>query len=109
MRCDYCKHWNKEEKRRASGLLFGECRRAAQWWEATEWSDKPDPDEDWSNLRVLKPEFAAVKMFVQDGSDYRATLYTAPDFYCANHELIETRHKPPPLKQKSRQPVKASG
>lgn len=86
MPCDECNHWNKDERRRAKGAFFGECRRASQWWDATEWTEDEDPEEPWQEMRKLKPEFKDVKMFVQDGSDYMATLYTAPDFHCAHFE-----------------------
>ena len=34
--------------------------------------------------RVLAPEYADYRFFAQDGSDYVATVYTTPDFFCAD-------------------------
>lgn len=83
-RCDQCKYWDHTERRSASSLKVHVCTKAVQWWDATEWDDTVD-DANWPNRRVIE-KFAANKMFVQDGSDYRATLYTTPDFYCAHFE-----------------------
>jgi hypothetical protein len=38
--------------------------------------------------RRLLPEYEGTKMFVQDGSDYRAVLYTVADFSCAHFEVM---------------------
>jgi hypothetical protein len=94
MRCDECKHWSRSEeqgeKKRANGLIVRRCQRAPEWWEATEWrEDGPeDPDRPFEIIRTLKPEHSGTKMFVQDGSDYVAYLYTAADFFCAHHEPV---------------------
>lgn len=92
MRCDECKHWSRGdeygERKRADGLVVRRCLRAPEWWEATEWTERDDPNEPWQTLRTLKPEHAGTKMFVQDGSDYVAYLYTAADFFCAHHEPV---------------------
>lgn len=90
MRCDNCKHWAQDERHermRADGLTVRICKRAPQWWNATEWRDKGEMDQDTgTTVRALKSEHAGTKMFVQDGSDYLAYLYTAADFYCAHYE-----------------------
>ena len=77
MRCDECKYWNKDESRAQANVSL--CTAAKQLWNCTEWDDK-------TLERVLKPECSDMKMFVQDGSDYSASLYTAPDFFCASHK-----------------------
>lgn len=80
MRCDQCKHWNRDEgKEFAEGL--GECERAHPFWDRSQWVD-----DDKGYRRELLPIAAADKMFVQDGSDYRAHLLTKPDFFCAHFE-----------------------
>lgn len=88
MRCDGCKYWDKDEGEHGTGL----CTKAQPFWDASEWreyedDDFPEGDEmerRWQ--RGLKPEFADLKMFCQDGSDYKAVLLTKPDFFCAHHE-----------------------
>jgi hypothetical protein len=81
MRCEQCKHWDvKEGKEYAGGL--GQCQRAHAFWDRSEWRD----DESGEYRRFLLPEAADDKMFVQDGSDYRAVLLTKPDFFCAHYE-----------------------
>jgi len=87
VRCDECKHWSRGdehgEQKQANGLVVRRCQRAPEWWEATAWVDSDDP---CNVVRSLKPEHSGTKMFVQDGSDYVAYLYTAADFFCAHHE-----------------------
>jgi hypothetical protein len=91
MRCDGCKHWNQDQDF-AAGL--GECTRAHPFWELSTWKDDDD-----GYRRVLLPAAANDKMFVQDGSDYRAHLITTPDFFCAHFEpgtFQQTEAKPKP-------------
>jgi hypothetical protein len=54
-----------------------------QIWDASEWNDA---EGDGLPDRVLTEEAAGTKMFVADGSDYRAALLTAEDFNCAHFE-----------------------
>lgn len=88
MRCDGCKFWDKDdrEQRRAGDLTIRRCTKALQWWNVSEWTNEPDPANECENLRVLAPEAVGLKMFTQDGSDYRADLLTAADFFCAHFE-----------------------
>lgn len=76
MRCDGCKFWDLKSGREYADV--GECTKAKPLWDCTEWRDV---DDDYR--RVMLPEFENAKMFVQDGSDYRAILLTKPDFFCA--------------------------
>jgi hypothetical protein len=77
--CRNCKHWNKEE-----GMTreLGLCKRVHPFWDRSEWRDMPDGDY----CRVLSENAKDDMMFVQDGSDYVAYLYTKPEFFCAHHE-----------------------
>jgi hypothetical protein len=77
MRCDQCKFWHSEKPH-----IIGECTKAKPFWEVSTWTR--GGTEDWE--RKLKAEFRDLKMFCQDGSDYRAYLLTKPDFYCAHFE-----------------------
>lgn len=76
MRCDQCKFWDQTEFKAVDGdLNFGLCTRALPFWNASTWTE--------DGKRVLLPEFEGRKFFAQDGSDYHASVYTAPDFFCA--------------------------
>ena len=78
--CKTCKHWERygeDNYRLMPGA--GHCKAVPRGWSATDW----DPDY---NQRVILPEFAHCKAFVQDGSDYWAQLQTLPDFGCVMHE-----------------------
>ncbi len=83
-RCDSCKFWDVESGKRAGSLQVGNCRKALAWWDATEWVDSAD--DEWDNQRRLLPEHEGTKMFVQDGSDFMADLYTTADFFCAHFD-----------------------
>ncbi len=79
-RCDHCKHWDSNEVKQAGDkFVIGLCTRAMPFWNATGWSEDYD-------YRILLPEFAGRKFFAQDGSDYRADVYTTPDFFCAEFD-----------------------
>lgn len=93
MRCDGCKYWNLKEghtpnpnpdwpREEDVRPTVGLCEKAQPYWETTEWR----PRDQGGPVRVSKPEFEGLKMFVQDGSDYVATLLTTADFFCAHHE-----------------------
>lgn len=84
-RCDQCVFWNKEEGRRIADV--GLCSKAQALWEVTGWNEKwNEPGYNEEPERVLLTEYQDLKMFVQDGSDYRAILLTKPDFFCAHFE-----------------------
>lgn len=59
------------------------------FWEATEWVDTEEND-DYN--RGLKKEFSSHKIFVQDGSDWRAELLTRDCFSCNEHHSKEPPH-----------------
>lgn len=88
MRCDQCKHWEPCGGNHGNEPIgVGECLKPKPLWDCSMWSDE-NGDEVPHQLprgihRVMKPEYADAKMFVQDGSDYTAHLLTRPDFYCA--------------------------
>lgn len=82
MRCDGCKHWDRDTGRTYAGV--GYCSRAHPLWDRSKWDDS----EGGTYERILLPEAAGDLMFVQDGSDYAAILLTKPEFFCAHHEPI---------------------
>jgi hypothetical protein len=75
MKCADCKHWKpceQYETGRSQGM--GRCEATPMFWDHTEWNDDCE--------RVIKPAAASITAFVQDGSDYSATLYTRPEHGC---------------------------
>jgi hypothetical protein len=89
MRCDACKHWQKDsefEEWEAQRAGFGECLAVRARWriqeEATKglvWDDRDTSQYVTKQIDALR----AHRAYVQDGSQYRAELFTAPDFFCA--------------------------
>ncbi len=77
--CKTCFFW-EPPKNESYGEVpgVGRCSRVVQYWDATEWDKNGD-------RRQLRQEFINSLAFVQDGSDYRADLYTKPDFGCVQH------------------------
>lgn len=82
--CKTCKHWRVIEAGWTSTPRhdIGDCGRVLLFWDATEWREESD-------FRELKPENANDLAFVQDGSDYMASLLTRPEFGCIQHEPVE--------------------
>lgn len=84
MRCDECKYWNLVENKYSSNPEeIKLCNKPVALWDATQW-EKP-----FEGKRKFKEEFKDLKMYVQDGSDYRAMLYTTADFFCYHFEKLE--------------------
>lgn len=80
--CKNCCHWDPTDDSKEHAMPgLRRCTRAKMFWDETEWNDDCD--------RVLKPEARGSLMFVQDGSDYWATLLTLGDFFCAHFEALE--------------------
>ena len=80
--CETCKHWERWDARDIpykSGI--GECHMVVLFWDASHWGDVGGEYN-----RVILPEYKDQKAFVQDGSDYLASLYTRKDFGCVSHE-----------------------
>lgn len=94
--CKDCTFWDAKV-----GKMFGAvhlCNRATEIWNATEWyEDLEDEDEargkeieNYEDVgRRFLPECKDVGMFTQDGSSYKASLFTRPDFYCADFKQKE--------------------
>jgi len=93
MRCDQCRHWNKQDAHdwEAAGAEFGECKGVRERWviteeavEGIEW----DSDDTSPYVARRREALKAARAYVQDGSEYRAELMTAPDFFCALHKPL---------------------
>lgn len=79
MRCDECKHWEnkhpKYEYRDEIELGLGNCAKAKPFWDCSDW--------DKHGKRFMKD----LKIFAQDGSGYKAEVWTRPDFFCFHFEV----------------------
>ena len=85
MRCDECRHWMKDADRYNRVPGIGQCVKAIQLWDATEWTKDADGDDDYCQ-RVVKPKYDGQMSFVSDSSDYHARLWTMPQFFCAHFD-----------------------
>lgn len=80
-KCKSCKHWSlptddwEGERYERNGVR--PCLKAGLWWEQSYWT----PEGDY---RARKDP--SLLMYVQDGSDYMASLLTDPEFGCVHHE-----------------------
>jgi hypothetical protein len=96
MRCDQCKHWKPEGTQdwTAERVGFGECLGVRERWRITDEAgcrsavkeyELGPPLEDGIEAALQQEDAAlrAARAYVQDGSEYRAELFTAPDFFCA--------------------------
>ena len=89
MRCDQCQHWKKDsenEEWEAKMAGFGECLGVRERWRIQEDATKGiewDDSEDGAYMKNQKAALQTARAYVQDGSQYRAELFTAPDFFCA--------------------------
>ena len=80
MRCGTCKYWSDVTSYVLPSVRM--CDKAKMLFDSTYWSD--ETDEEGYPTRKTKEQCKDLMMFVQDGSDYYAALYTKEDFYCAH-------------------------
>lgn len=76
--CKTCKHWDSFNKEEGYKKGLGECNKAVLFFCAYDWDEKGYPQ--------IVPAHKDSKMFVQDGSDYTASLFTREDFGCVSYE-----------------------
>lgn len=81
MKCATCKHWIRETNGYDNHIKLGlgTCSATLRFWDATEWDEEGDG-------RVFTEAGKKGMAFTQDGSDYKAWLYTRPEFGCVSHE-----------------------
>ncbi len=77
MQCRLCKFWNSEIEVYPAIEGLGECDRALPFWVCADFDVYHDGD-----IERLRPEYGDRKAFVQDGSNYSATLLTLASFGC---------------------------
>jgi hypothetical protein len=84
--CETCKHWGRWKRKDFFNETFtsdmGSCKMVVMWWDASEWIEEPP------YTREIAPKYKDQKAFVQDASDYSASLYTRKDFGCVSHEEV---------------------
>lgn len=92
IRCSTCKFWLENSLQHPiKTMKINLCQKPVEFWDASEWTRKEVIDEKTNKStyaidRTIKEEYKDVKMFTQDGSDYRADLFTREDFFCAHWE-----------------------
>jgi hypothetical protein len=74
-KCGNCKYWIEPENSYGEIPGIGQCEAVVEYWDAGEW------DND-GETRKLKPRYKEKLAFVQDGSDYSASLHTFSEFGC---------------------------
>ena len=79
--CKDCAFWHREDCRKRGktvGYIFGlgECTAAKMLWDVAIWDDD-------GKIGFTK-EGENTNVFLQDGSDYKATMATRPDFGCVS-------------------------
>jgi hypothetical protein len=78
--CKNCKYWELTNSYPIKDTKIGKCKKAKMFWNSTEWTD--EKNDDWIAIRTLKKENKTDRAFVQDGSDYMASLLTLEEFGC---------------------------
>jgi hypothetical protein len=79
--CNTCKYWEQSKQNREINNV-GNCNAVVMYWEATDWVRNSEDDVSLQLKEPYKHKLA----FVQDGSDYAASLLTLPTFGCVQHE-----------------------
>ncbi len=85
-RCDNCKFWEQgKQDWTVTKIGFGRCKGVRERWniedDAVAGMKFGDETGDYGKRRIAALQ--ASRAYVQDGSQYMADLYTAPDFFCA--------------------------
>lgn len=91
MRCDQCKHWpDKADEWEGEQAGLRECQAVRPRWDIADEASAALAgtayDSDENEKRFTEVRIAALrdaKAYVQDGSQYTASLWTMPDFFCA--------------------------
>ena len=78
MSCRTCRYWEEEHDHYAH-FPCGQCTKTMQLWDAVNFN--------YQGELVTLDKAKDTSMFVQDGSDYFAVLYTRPEHYCAEFSL----------------------
>ena len=93
MRCDQCRYWMDEEQSTWESRLSGMhlCGGVRERWRITEdvtpWHERDEPDDESLELESWEADIGKAlsdaRAYVEDGSQYKAYLWTAPGFFCA--------------------------
>lgn len=101
--CSTCRHWKLEGTQdwEAERAGFGECLAVRERWAITgevggyrvsleyDYEDMTPAERIESKMEERTAALRAARAYVQDGSEYRAELFTGPDFFCALYDTNE--------------------
>lgn len=88
-RCDKCKYWAKSDGHdwQAKGSGMNWCKAVRERWiiedDASRDMKLASADRYSEYTKARHAALREARAYVQDGSEYRAELVTAPDFFCA--------------------------
>lgn len=99
MRCDTCKFWpDKADEWEAEQAGLRKCAAVRPRWDIADEAsealakaigkeryDDDAPEDQFEAVR--RDALRAARAYVQDGSQYTASFWTMPDFFCALHQL----------------------
>ena len=81
--CKNCKYWEEEPWPSDKPKEVNRCAYPKQLWESTDWGELEEIDEfGRENIRTILSSRKNTLAFVQDGSDYKANLFTRAEFGC---------------------------
>ena len=81
--CKNCKYWEEETWPSDKPKEVNRCAYPKQLWNASEWVELEDIDKfGREGVRVINELNKNTLAFVQDGSDYKANLFTRAEFGC---------------------------
>ena len=83
-KCKECKKWEPFSGDTHLERQQGVCSNPVMAWDATEWA------ADGKGL-ALKEMYKDNNVFLQDASEYYASMFTTEDFYCA--DFIKNRKR----------------
>jgi len=94
--CGTCKHWKPAAEDeygsevRANRMGLRKCGAVEMFDQSYRWRDDHDGDggaDDPSSALEFMPDCVNKTAFVQDGSSYRADLFTKSNHFCPMHEV----------------------
>lgn len=103
MKCETCVYWTDTDEWEAKAAGMKLCEGIKERWviedECTALLEKypdnePTVEVNWDDvgerwLEAHRRGFEKEKAFVQDASQYKAELYTRPEFFCAKYKEKE--------------------
>lgn len=93
-RCATCKHWSADDETvgwEGSSIGMRQCTAAKTRWDLMDGANGGDrhiPDDEGAEVIWIRNRVEALRkarVYVQDGSEYRAEMITGSDFGCVLH------------------------